>query len=308
MTTKDFKFELKSVAADGTFEGYLSVFDVVDLGGDLVEKGAFTKTIKEAPDGFVPMLWQHDSKRPIGKLFLTEDDYGLKVRGELTLAVGQAQEAYELLKAGVIRGLSIGFKTIRKATVEGVRRLKEIQLFEGSVVTFPMLPLAQITSVKADEDKADFVTYLERYQVYAMRRMMLDALCASLDSTIYGYTEEDDNLDAAGRVLESANCIDQFRAAYIEHLPKLLEMWGVKHATEEKAGRRISATSRAQIEEAITKLQALLTEDAATSAEEADADKSIEKAPPEQDKITPNLDQELHLMLKNFTFEGVNNG
>jgi HK97 family phage prohead protease len=113
VTTKDFKLEIKSVEEDGTFEGYLSVFDVVDLTGDLVEKGAFGKTIKEHPDGIV-MLWQHDPSKPIGKMFLTEDDYGLKVKGVLALGVSQAQEAYTLLKAGIVRGMSIGYKAIKK--------------------------------------------------------------------------------------------------------------------------------------------------------------------------------------------------
>lgn len=306
MATKDFRFELKAVNEDGTFEGYLSVFDVVDLGGDLVEKGAFTKTIKEAEGGFVPMLWQHDSSKPIGKLFLSEDEYGLKVKGELTLAVSQAQEAYALLKAGVIRGLSIGYKAIRKQMEKGVRHLKEVKLFEGSVVTFPMLPIAQIDlgSVKGADERKDFIEELSRAQTYMMRDLMTRSLCYALDEAVYSYSSE---TDAATILQESQDSIDQFSSAYMEHLPKLLEMWGIKGvpAGDAKAGRRISSTTRSQIEEAITKLQALLQEEASTSSEEDAADPE-KQAPPPQHSSTP--DRDIHLVLNSldkFTLKGV---
>jgi HK97 family phage prohead protease len=276
VTTKDFKLEIKSVEEDGTFEGYLSVFDVVDLTGDLVEKGAFGKTIKEHPDGIV-MLWQHDPSKPIGKMFLTEDDYGLKVKGVLALGVSQAQEAYTLLKAGIVRWMSIGYKAIKKEMVDGIRRLKEVKLFEGSVVTFPALPLAQITAVKAEDmdGRKDFLSELNRIQVFRLRDMMLSALSQSLDEIIYGYGADTQNLTADQRVTASEASIDQFRAAYMQHLPKLLELWGVKsEPMEAKAGRRISATTRAHIEEAITKLQALLSEETNTQDEETEPSKS----------------------------------
>lgn len=365
MTTKDFKFELKAMSEDGTFEGYLSVFDVVDRGGDLVEKGAFSKTIKEAPGGFVPMLWQHDEKKPIGKLYLSEDDYGLKVRGELSLGVAQADEAYKLLKDGVVRGLSIGYKAIRKQMDKGVRHLKEIALFEGSVVTFPMLPLAQVTAVKDMGGKSDFLTELAEAQMYAMRGMIMQSLCRSLDDIAYEYSED---MDAAARIAASSDSIDQFKTAYMQHLPMLLEMRGEKGdgfdlseqkssgakvdvksakkslkaaivlheahmdgteptsmasqeklmtlmvdayeslggATAMKSGRRISASSRTAIEEAITKLQALLTDEQATSEE--DAGKSVEQAPPKQYSTTPEIIPDAHLVLSlfdKFTIKGV---
>ena len=179
MQTKDFKFELKALAEDGTFEGYLSVFNVIDLGNDVVEPGAFTKTIQEQK-GTVPLLWQHRTDKPIGTLTLEEDQYGLKVNGKLLLEVQQGREAYTLVKSGVIKGLSIGFEAIKKQVEKGVRRLKEIRLYEGSIVTFPMLPIAQITGIKSLEDKSDFLTELEEAQTRSMGYMMMDALGLSL--------------------------------------------------------------------------------------------------------------------------------
>jgi len=299
MKTKDFKLDLKSVNDDGTFEGYLSVFGVVDLGNDLVEQGAFTKTLQEQGGKFV-MLWQHDTKQPIGEFEAQQDQYGLKVKGTLTMGLKQAQEALALLKAGVIRGLSIGYKSVKDQMVKGIRHLKEIKLYEGSIVTFPMLPVAQIDlgTVKSDAQRKDFLEELTRAQVYMMRGLMIQSLCHALDDTVYAYG---DNVDAASIMQESQDSIDQFSAAYMEHLPKLLEMWGMKSASESKAGRRISAQSRSQIEEAISGLQALLADVESTSEEEA--------APAEPKAATHDADEPVEIpadsdhSLANFTNE-----
>jgi len=147
---KDFGLEIKSIAEDGTFEGWLSVYDVVDQGSDIVRPGAFTKTIRES-GGSVPMLWQHNTHEPIGILQLVDKPEGLWVKGKLILEIQRAKEAYAAIKEGVIRGLSIGYKAIEGKTkmVAGIRNLFELKVYEGSIVTFPMLPDAMIHSVKA---------------------------------------------------------------------------------------------------------------------------------------------------------------
>lgn len=300
MKTKDFKLDLKSVNDDGTFEGYLSVFGVVDLGSDLVEQGAFTKTLQEQGGKFV-MLWQHDTKQPIGEFEAEQDEYGLKVKGTLIMGLKQAQEALALLKAGVIRGLSIGYKSIKDQMVKGIRHLKEIKLYEGSIVTFPMLPVAQIDlgTVKSEGQRKDFLEELTRAQVYMMRGLMMQSLCYALDDAVYAYG---DQIDAASIIQESQDCIDQFSAAYMEHLPKLLDMWGIKASAEQKAGRRISAESRTHIEGAITGLQALLADEGSTSEEEA-APVAEPKAAP-QDPVEPDsLNAETLHSLATFTNE-----
>ncbi len=191
MQTRDFKFELKNVSEDGTFEGYLSVFDVKDLVGDVVVKGAFAKTIQEH-EGTFPMLWQHDAKQPIGTFKVFEDNYGLKVFGTLILEVRQAQEAYALLRASVVKGLSIGFETIQKKSENGIRYLKELRLFEGSIVTFPALPDALITSVK----DAQILTeeFFENYSELKAGRAISAERAARLRSIM---TEIQSLLDAA---------------------------------------------------------------------------------------------------------------
>ena len=99
----------------------------------------------------VKMLWQHDQSEPIGTwLSVTEDSRGLRVRGKLDLAVARAREALALLKSGALDGLSIGFRTEKSTrhVATGARLLQKIDLWEISLVTFPMVPRARVTSVK----------------------------------------------------------------------------------------------------------------------------------------------------------------
>lgn len=258
--TKDFLFEVKEVTEAGEFTGILSVYDVVDLGGDLVEPGAFVKTLQES-GGTVPCMWQH--RDPIGLLKIHDTGTALEVKGKLVMEVTQAREAHALMMAGVVKGLSIGFKTVKSKIEEGVRRLKELALYEGSIVTFPMLPLAQVTSVKS-EDKGDFMEEFERAQTFAARSMMISSLWTALDSLCW-----DHEMDDAERIKASAETIDQFRKAYIEFLPKLFVAMGGKEDIfdEAKAGRTISTATASKLKEIMKICQALLGEEAAGTSQ-----------------------------------------
>jgi uncharacterized protein len=142
---------LQSLGDDGVFEGYASVFGRSDLGGDVVAPGAFRASLEQRGPGGIRMLYQHDPAQPIGVWErLHEDARGLFVRGRLTTDVAKARDVRALMKSGAIDGLSIGFKALkgRRNPANGLRRLTEIDLWEISVVTFPMLPDARITNVK----------------------------------------------------------------------------------------------------------------------------------------------------------------
>lgn len=137
----------------GTFEGYASVFGVMDRVGDIVLPGAFKTTLAEwkRRKKLVPMLWQHDPDQPIGVWSeIAEDEKGLKVRGDMALDVPRAAQVRALMLKGAIGGLSIGFRSLDDDIdrTTGARRLKKIELWEISPVTFPALPEAQITGVK----------------------------------------------------------------------------------------------------------------------------------------------------------------
>jgi hypothetical protein len=146
--------ELKEIAEDGTFRGIASVYGAEDLGGDVINKGAFTKTIQENPN--IVILWQHDAREVIGTGTVKEWQGKIMLDGKLDLEDPMGQKAYKKLKNRMIKGLSIGFQAIKTSwkDIEGraVRHIEELKLWEVSVVTFPMLPSAQVTSVKnADE-------------------------------------------------------------------------------------------------------------------------------------------------------------
>ena len=142
---------LVRVDTAGQFEGYASLFNLPDLCKDVVEPGAFaTSLARRGPRG-IKLLWQHDPSEPIGQwLLLREDARGLFVRGRLSLAVARAREIHALMRDGAVDGLSIGFRTVKARTDprSGYRRLVEIDLWEVSIVTFPLLPQARVSAVK----------------------------------------------------------------------------------------------------------------------------------------------------------------
>lgn len=214
MDTRSFRIELKELdEASGEFTGIASVYGVEDLGADVIERGAFKKTIAENPS--VPILWQHDSSEVIGRGEVKEEGDRVMLRGKLDLEDPTAQKAFRKLKAGLISGLSIGYQAVKVTWEETkdrfIRHVNELKLWEVSVVTFPMLPEAQVTAVK-DMDSEE--------------RALLQVL------------------------------------------------------RESKAGRKISAASRARIESAISELQALLTDEDATSSDDEAGAKSGAAAPP----------------------------
>ena len=137
--------------ADGSFSGYASLFGETDLNRDAVMPGAFLRSIAKRGAGGIRMLFQHDPAAPIGVWReIREDSRGLFVSGRLMPEVEKAREVLALMRAGAIDGLSIGFRTVRGRTdaKSGVRQLIEVDLWEISVVTFPMLPAARVSAVK----------------------------------------------------------------------------------------------------------------------------------------------------------------
>jgi HK97 family phage prohead protease len=143
--------DFKQTDADGTFEGYASLFGREDLSRDVVLPGAFRESLAVRGARGIKLLFQHDANQPIGVwTAIEEDGRGLYARGRLMREVARAREVMALMRAGALDGLSIGFKTVkaRRDRVTGVRRLEKIDLWEISVVTFPLLPEARITSTK----------------------------------------------------------------------------------------------------------------------------------------------------------------
>ncbi len=151
-----FHSEVKANDDKGTFTGYGSIFGNEDQGSDIMQKGAFTKSLESRPANKVKLLYQHKTDEPIGVFEnMHEDEKGLFVKGRLAMGTQKGREAYELLKMGALDGMSIGFRADPEKqgyneNKRGTRTLKEVDLMEISLVTFPMNERALIQNVKAN--------------------------------------------------------------------------------------------------------------------------------------------------------------
>jgi HK97 family phage prohead protease len=176
--TKDLNFKLFNIdEAEGVFKGYASVFDVVDSYNEVVTRGAFANSLREN-DGKFPLCWFHNVAEPLGIVYAEESVKGLLVEGYLNLDVKSAREKYSLMKQGAVKGLSIGFKTLRDEWDGDLRRLKEIKLYEISPFTlnFQACPDAEIEDVKSilngsslvskAQARNEFLEMMERRQRY----------------------------------------------------------------------------------------------------------------------------------------------
>ncbi|MEL6371500.1 MAG: HK97 family phage prohead protease [Pseudomonadota bacterium] len=127
----------------GTIEGWAAIYNDPDLNGDIIAPGAFDAHLRRGQS--LPMLYQHAASTPIGRWTeFRQHEKGLYVRGEIVLSAHAGLEAYTLIKARILDGLSIGYKTVRATSIEGGRRILGADLWEISVVTFPMAPAARI--------------------------------------------------------------------------------------------------------------------------------------------------------------------
>jgi HK97 family phage prohead protease len=251
-------FSVKQLTEDGTFEGLLSPYGEIDDGGDVVEPGSFTKTIEENA-GRVPLLWQHKLDEPIGRLELKDTEDGVRVKGTIELGVQRGKEAHTLLKNKFVDGLSIGFRAVQKTMEKGVRHLREIKLFEGSIVTLPMASAARIDSVKAD-----FRTEFERRRIL---RVISDAIWA-LDDAIWT-TIWDTDLTREQRESSISESISDFHDTVMEVLPDWMDTVGIKAQIEREHKERgsISEATRQKAEEFVIRVQELLSSKAGTSTD-----------------------------------------
>ena len=208
-------FQVKDVSDEGTFSGYGSVFGVKDSYGDVVVKGAFAKSLDAwAEKGKLPkLLWQHRMAEPIGVwLDMKEDDHGLLVKGRLALKTQRGAEAHELVKIGAVDGLSIGYSVplggIEFDKTNDAYLLKQIDLWETSLVTFPANPEAEVETVKTaiDGGPKDFERYLREA---GLTRSQAKGLMARGYEGLRDLREADDaeHMDAA-----LSNAISNLRA------------------------------------------------------------------------------------------------
>ncbi len=183
MEVRAFPMDIRALEDDGRITAYASTFgNVYDVGWgekEVMEKGAFAKTLKERTGR--PILWQHNPAQPIGvELSASEDEKGLLVEGQLNLDVQTAREARSLALQGAVSGISVGFYPITREHDQdkNVTRMKEVKLMEWSLVTFPANDRARIKKVRAG---------LENYPealLYEIIGLAGDPVAATLDRSL----------------------------------------------------------------------------------------------------------------------------
>lgn len=157
-------FEIKHLNDAGTIEGLLAGFGSLDSHGDRIASKAFTRTLAERKGRPLPMLLHHDLARPVGAWTdWQEREDGLYVKGSLTMATRDAQEAHALAQAGALTGLSIGYvtKSAHRDQRSGERHLLDVDLHEGSLVTVASNPDTRVTSIKSICNARDIAELLQ---------------------------------------------------------------------------------------------------------------------------------------------------
>lgn len=146
------ELEIKSVAEDGTFEGWAAVYQNIDSQGDRIVPGAFSSENGKQ----VPLLWAHKRDEVAGVGTLEDRAEGLFIKGRLLLDTTCGREAYARLKAGAARGLSVGFELLKHAREGAVRLIQAARMVEVSLTAFPANREALVTAVKAEEGETPF--------------------------------------------------------------------------------------------------------------------------------------------------------
>ena len=160
--SKAFEIELND-SEEGTFTGLLSVYGNLDRVDDIVERGAFTKSISDNGNELV-ILVEHDTGKSIGIGTVEDTSAGLKLSGRLELDLAEAKQTYIRMKKRMMTGLSIGYTTKRvqyeRREDKLIRKILEAELFEASVVVLPANPETRISSVKSVNELRELKTRL----------------------------------------------------------------------------------------------------------------------------------------------------
>ena len=242
--------EVRRIGEDGRVEGYASLFGVPDLGRDVVERGAFADSIARRGAGGIRMLWQHDPGQPVGTwLSVREDGRGLYVRGRLNLAVAKARDIAALIGTGALDGLSIGFRVVEAAKDRGTgaRRLLKLDLWEVSIVTFPMLPGARVAAAKRIRGSPAPAARLALSIRRASARLRT---VATKRNPMQTHAHAPEIKSATGEVAlafdDFARTFDAFRSANDERLAEIETRLSADVVTEEKLTRIDAALDEAK--------------------------------------------------------------
>ena len=306
---KQIPFELKEYnEEEGIFTGYAAVFNVVDDGGDIIEPGAFTKTIAErGPTGKdrIKILALHNDKwLPIGKpLELYEDSYGLFVKGKISNTT-MGNDVKTLLKDKVLTELSIGYDAIKSIyDKEGRRILKELRLYEFSPITWAMNSAAAVTGYKAKggqnvheiaQKMYSFDAILTMREIDDMRWKMQYALNEAIECVLKEEIDKDEKLKIIDKYLIQyhAACLKLYDKALKSQMEEESMIYSILGKAQDlidyevKAGRKISKENEKRIKDAITALESMLKMPDDEPKEDEEAKKAIENMLKEFKQLT----------------------
>lgn len=247
--------ELRSVGDDGTFEGYLTVWDTIDSYNSTFKRGSFANTIQNRGTK-VKVFYDHEHL--VGSsLELREDDHGVFGKGKLNLSVDKASEAFEFMKDGTLEGLSFSFRAIKDAYENGVRVIEELQLFEFGPVVFPANEHAIVTDVRSE----DFNTSLTQEMLYAKNYRIRDALDVTLSDIWWSSDTTSENV--VGKI---DMALSGFHVAYLEFANEwIAEIWGETRCAP--TDNELSNAFAAHLAEKRSSVQDLAADSSFTTAE-----------------------------------------
>lgn len=145
----------------GIIKGYASMFNNKDSDGDIITKGAYTKTLQENSER-IAFLYQHNMNQPIGKpLSMKEDEKGLFIEAKISDS-SLGQDVKTMVSEGILKEFSVGFIPIKEDLQKDVNYIKEIKLFEFSLVTLAANPLAKVTEYKGTKSVVNLMDEFDK--------------------------------------------------------------------------------------------------------------------------------------------------
>ncbi len=223
---KSFDFEVKQIKEkEGffIFEGFASTFGNVDLGDDIVQRGAFADSLKE--NSQVPILWQHRMSEPIGKsIHLEEQEKGLFVQARLPKDDSLVRDrVIPQMKVGSITTMSIGFFTVEfsRNNDTGINTLEKVKLFEISLVTLAMNPKAEITDFKSFKEIEKDVKSLKDIETYLKSSGLSNNESKALISKIKEFSKDQREADDSDKTKEQCDVAKLNKIADLQFKHKL---------------------------------------------------------------------------------------
>lgn len=257
MEKKSFKFQVKEFNEEtGEFEGIASAYrKSPDKVKDIVDQGAFTKTIQENTGGIMLTFPPHNMDSPVGSGPIEESKDGLVVRGTILRGIQKGEEAYLLMKAGVIKTLSIGYEAVKWEIKNGVRHLQEIKLYEVGLVP-GSLAADDMAVIKQNVKAMTFNEALTNEEL--MNKLW--RIFNTMENVILGIMRDENETDKASALRTAVSEFSETFNGWIDVMDNSGYFKSIQPIPEIKSGRLRFIPNKEKVSNAVDALSALLTE------------------------------------------------